>query len=315
MNYSLINTEAEYNEALTFIDRDIELYDFDLSRKMTSLEYNLYFQDTEYYLDFLYEKTRTVEDIIDYIERYGNKKIEELNKLFEDNLEVLESAIDRYIDSAAVSLKPQWDFNPLNPITDRDGSIISVLTTYSDGLTVNKNVNYNIPIKSATKTSNYISYSDNIEDLVKDGYYISDYNLDKPDEIKEDLILEIDNPDDLNYINIKPLNCEYEINLNDDKQLVISLTSKNYTKEYENFDYNNFIKSNLDSIKSLEMAYNLADTINSNQNKLADLKDSDYRNKYINEVLEQQKTRVDLLTKSNQLNTIQKGQLNGYINR
>ena len=307
MNYSLINTEAEYNEALTFIDRDIELYDFDLSRKMTSLEYNLYFQDTEYYLDFLYEKTRTVEDIIDYIERYGNKKIEELNKLFEDNLEVLESAIDRYVDSAAVSLKPQWDFNPLNPITDRDGSIISVLTTYSDGLTVNKNVNYNIPIKSATKTSNYISYSDNIEDLVKDGYYISDYNLDKPDEIKEDLILEIDNPDDLNYINIKPLNCEYEINLNDDKQLVISLTSKNYTKEYENFDYNNFIKSNLDSIKSLEMAYNLADTINSNQNKLADLKDSDYRNKYINEVLEQQKTRVDLLTKSNQLNTIQKG--------
>ena len=307
MNYSLINTEAEYNEALTFIDRDIELYDFDLSRKMTSLEYNLYFQDTEYYLDFLYEKTRTVEDIIDYIERYGNKKIEELNKLFEDNLEVLESAIDRYVDSAAVSLKPQWDFNPLNPITDRDGSVISVLTTYSDGLVVNKNINYIIPIKSATKTSNYISYSDNIEDLIKDGYYISNYNLDKPDEIKEDLILEIDNPDDLNYINIKPLNCEYEINLNDDKQLVISLTSKNYTKEYENFDYNNFIKSNLDSIKSLEMAYNLADTINSNQNKLADLKDSDYRNKYINEVLEQQKTRVDLLTKSNQLNTIQKG--------
>ena len=303
----MINTEAEYNEALTFIDRDIELYDFDLSRKMTSLEYNLYFQDTEYYLDFLYEKTRTVEDIIDYIERYGNKKIEELNKLFEDNLEVLESAIDRYVDNAAVSLKPQWDFNPLNPITDRDGSVISVLTTYSDGLVVNKNINYIIPIKSATKTSNYISYSDNIEDLVKDGYYISDYNLDKPDEIKEDLILEIDNSDDLNYIDIKPLNCEYEINLNDDKQLVISLTSKNYTKEYENFDYNNFIKSNLDSIKSLEMAYNLADTINSNQNKLADLKDSDYRNKYINKVLEQQKTRADLLTKSNQLNTIQKG--------
>lgn len=307
MNYSLINTEAEYNEALTFIDRDIELYDFDLSRKMTSLEYNLYFQDTEYYLDFLYEKTRTVEDIIDYIERYGNKKIEELNKLFEDNLEVLESAIDRYVDSAAVSLKPQWDFNPLNPITDRDGSVISVLTTYSDGLTVNKNVNYNIPIKSATKTSNYISYSDNIEDLVKDGYYISNYNLDKPDEIKEDLILEIDNPDDLNYIDIKPLNCEYEINLNDDKKLVITLISKNYVKEYENFDYNDFIKSNLDSIKSLEMAYNLTDTINSNQNKLADLKDSDYRNKYINEVLEQQKTRANLLTKSNQLNTIQKG--------
>ena len=307
MNSFLINTEAEYNEALTFIDRDIELYDFDLSRKMTSLEYNLYFQDTEYYLDFLYEKTRTVEDIIDYIERYGNKKIEELNKLFEDNLEVLESAIDRYVDNAAVSLKPQWDFNPLNPITDRDGSVISVLTTYSDGLVVNKNINYIIPIKSATKTSNYISYSDNIEDLVKDGYYISDYNLDKPDEIKEDLVLEIDNPDDLNYIDIKPLNCEYEINLNDDKQLVITLISKNYIKEYENFDYNNFIKSNLDSIKSLEMAYNLADTINSNQNKLADLKDSDYRNKYINKVLEQQKTRADLLTKSNQLNTIQKG--------
>ena len=173
----MIKTEAEYNSSLEFLNRDMELYDFDLSKKMTSEEYNLYLQDVEYYLIFLYEKTRTLEDVIDYVEWYGMKKIDALNKLFDDNLEILESAIDKYVDSDAITIKPSWTENPLTAITDRDGTILSVLKKDSKGLMVSNAKIYDIPVKSVTKTSNYNSYNDNIDSCLKDNYYISYYKF------------------------------------------------------------------------------------------------------------------------------------------
>ena len=70
----MIRTQEEYNNACNFIDSDIELYDFILSEKMNSYEYNFYLQDTEYFLDFLYEKIRTLEELCDYLDNYVETK-------------------------------------------------------------------------------------------------------------------------------------------------------------------------------------------------------------------------------------------------
>ena len=51
----MIRTQDQYENACNFIDSDIELYDFMLSERMSSYEYNLYLQDTEYFLNFLYD--------------------------------------------------------------------------------------------------------------------------------------------------------------------------------------------------------------------------------------------------------------------
>ena len=41
----MIKTQEEYINACDFIDSDMELYDFQISEKMNSYEYNLYLQD------------------------------------------------------------------------------------------------------------------------------------------------------------------------------------------------------------------------------------------------------------------------------
>ena len=56
----MIKTLAEYKSALDYINTDLEMYDFELSDKMTSYEYNLYLQDIQYYLNMLYEKYRVL---------------------------------------------------------------------------------------------------------------------------------------------------------------------------------------------------------------------------------------------------------------
>ena len=71
----MIRTATQYKEAKEFIDTNPEFYDYTLSEKMNSYEYNLYLQDTQYYFNVLYEKLRELEDIIEYLERYSKKKI------------------------------------------------------------------------------------------------------------------------------------------------------------------------------------------------------------------------------------------------
>ena len=76
----MIKTLAEYKSALDYINTDLEMYDFELSDKMTSYEYNLYLQDIQYYLNMLYEKYRVLEDLSNYLEEYSETKIDNMLK-------------------------------------------------------------------------------------------------------------------------------------------------------------------------------------------------------------------------------------------
>ena len=73
----MIRTAKQYKEAKDFIDKELELYDYALSEKMTSYEYNLYLQDTQYCFNILYEKLRVLEDLIEYLDYYKDAPIEE----------------------------------------------------------------------------------------------------------------------------------------------------------------------------------------------------------------------------------------------
>ena len=304
----MIKTDAEYNTSIEFLNRDMELYDFDLSKKMTSYEYNLYLQDTEYYLDFLYEKIRTLEDVINYVEDYAEKKIEAANKLIDDNIEILETAIDKYIDSNKITIKPEWNTNPLNAILDRDGTEIPIMKydSYS-GLSSSYIKIKDVNINSVTKTSNHVVYNDNIDSCLKDGYYISCYNLEHPDTIIEELTLDVD--DNWNCIQWENLNCNWTGEYNNAGQIVLKLTADNVNKNYENFDYKTYSDSNLNTVKTLGFDYNQILPINNNQNNLVYFKDTESKNKYMNEILKQQKLIAEQYEKSNRLNAINKGEI------
>ena len=90
----MIKTQDQYTNACSFIDSDIELYDFNLSERMSSYEYNLYLQDTEYFLNFLYEKIRTLEELCDFFDLSLANKIEKATEEIDKKISILENALD-----------------------------------------------------------------------------------------------------------------------------------------------------------------------------------------------------------------------------
>lgn len=89
----MIRTQDQYENACNFIDSDIELYDFMLSERMSSYEYNLYLQDTEYFLNFLYEKIRTLEELCDFLEVSIENKIKSATEEIDKKLSMLENSL------------------------------------------------------------------------------------------------------------------------------------------------------------------------------------------------------------------------------
>lgn len=305
----MIKTEAEYSEAVSFIDRDLELYDFDLSEKMTSLEYNLYLQDTEYYLDFLYEKIRSLEDIINYIQDYSDIKLTKIKKEIQAKEIILEDTVDKFIDAASYTYSLTWDSAPNVEVTDRDGNKISTAEINNNGYIIASGEKKNYaPVNNISKISNYNTFSDNLTTFKETNNYLTSYNLDTPDTIIEELSFDIIEPESVNYSDFEPINCTVEyLGMDDDNKFVFMLACKNVTKEYENFDFKNYTGSNLNTVSDLNMTYNTAQTVNINQNHLADIKDENNKNDYILKSLNHQSVLQSQIAKSNSISKSQKG--------
>ena len=304
----MIRTEAELKSAVDFIDEDLELYDFELSEKMTSYEYNLYLQDIEYYLDVLYEKTRTIEDLIEYLDFYSSKKINEAEELLNKNRNILESSIDKFISNKSFTYNVEWDNNAQIDIIDRNGEKIN-------GAVFNINTNNINPgfieisstePTSIIKNSNNDTYSDNIDTCLKDKIYFTSYNLDSPQIIEETLSFKIDDTSELYFENyLKGINCSVSFNgINENNEAVYKLICNSPISKAENFEYKYYIDSELDSAyKNEELIYNKAKSININQNNMANRYNKDMSNEYFKTILKYQKTIDKQKESSSILNT------------
>ena len=300
----MIRTQEEYTEALNFIDKDMELYDYDLSQKMTSYEYNLYLQDTEYYLDFLYEKTRVLEDIIEYLEYYSKLKIKQLKTEVENNEYVLNSAIDKYTNKDYITYKLSWDNSISQKILDRDGSEIPLANLKNNIISAGTDKSNYAVIKSVIRNSNLNSYSNNVNEYLNSNMYLSVYNLDSPKTIEEELIIEVMDGTNINSAEWESINCNVEfLRKIEDNKFGFKLTANTNNKTRENFNYNNFSGSNLNKLSQENYSYNSTIDINNNQNNIADKKNKQYNYQYISNVLKQQKIKNDNKAKSNKIAT------------
>lgn len=289
----IIKTQAEYQSALDYIDQDLELYDFELSKKMTSYEYNIYLQDIEYYLDILYEKTRVVEDLIDHLENYNLQKTSALITTIQERQGKLQESVDKYISRKSKAYDVTWDIGGLDSIKDRDGSELQKAVMYSgieNYLGFGSSKKSKLEIKSIVKESTEPSYSDNISTCLNDGYYITSYNLEYPTVIKETLHLELNSPENARFFHLKPINCEVEhLGTDESGRDIYVLTNNNMIKTNENFVYKNYIGSQLEATGAENsFVYNIAKDINQNQNEKINLKNSAVPIEYYNKVLNYQ---------------------------
>jgi hypothetical protein len=296
----MIRTTAEYQSAIEFIKKDIELYDYELSEKMSSLEYNLYLQDTEYFLDFLYEKSRTIEDLIEYLEFYSSEKISKLRRELERSQEVLILSVDKYLDKDFIAVSPEWETKSASKIKDRDGSDIPIAVIADDNSILNSGETSNeMKAKTIIKDSTIVANSDNISTCIKEDYYIVEYNLDKPQEITENLIIDIYDATDVNNVSFNAINCEADFYLSSDNKITAVLTANNNTKEKQNWNYNKYTNSQLNSVNITSLSFNRAKDIYSNLSARNDKIVKNSIKHYSKEVKQYQETKNKQLEKSN----------------
>lgn len=296
----MIRTTAEYQSAIEFIKKDIELYDYELSEKMSSLEYNLYLQDTEYFLDFLYEKSRTIEDLIEYLEFYSSEKISKLRRELERSQEVLILSVDKYLDKDFIAISPEWETKSASKIKDRDGSDIPIAVIADDNSILNSGETSNeMKAKTIIKDSTIVANSDNISTCIKEDYYIVEYNLDKPQKITENLIIDIYDATDVNNVSFNAINCEADFYLSSDNKITAVLTANNNTKEKQNWNYNKYTNSQLNSVNTTSLSFNRAKDIYSNLSARNDKMVKNSIKHYSKEVKRYQETKNKQLEKSN----------------
>ena len=239
----MIRTKEQFESAKMFLNSSPEFYDYTLSEKMNSHEYNLYLQDTQYYFNVLYEKLRLLEDLAEYLDWYSEKKVL-----------AAKAAIQEKENAETGSLlykRPAFSSDNQKPVYDRDGSNISSAKIEPDGtVTSNFSIIGLNNITAITKTSNADCYKDNIASFKKDGIYISEYRLDYPTVIEEILEVELENPSDFNRVQYTPINSELEyLGVFENNKVKLKLTADCMEKSKEAFIHEAFKGSNLDSIE------------------------------------------------------------------
>lgn len=282
-HFIVIRTQAEYESALEHINTDLEMYDFELSDKMTSYEYNLYLQDIQYYLNVLYEKYRVLEDLNNYLEDYSEKKINGLLDNIKENEAKLATSLDKYLSSKSRTYDVKWNISNLDTVKDRDGKELKKALLNSDNyLTFNGHKAGELKINSIVKEENISTESDNLLTCLEDGVYLTSYNVDVPQTIKETLYVDVDNIEAIDNLSLKPINCTIEYKgLSDSQKAIYEITCNSLSKVNENFEYEPYVQGNLEEIGNKSSRKRLIwTTVQEYSEKMREKKNLNNKNKF-----------------------------------
>ena len=293
----MIKTQDEYINACNFIDSDMELYDFQLSEKMSSYEYNLYLQDTEYFLDFLYEKIRVLEELCDYLDNYIDTKIEKEEKELDEKTTILEGTMTGYMANKEQIIVPEWDSSII--VTDRDGNQLKTVEIKEQKIEgAARKVNYVKPISIQTLEEN-IAYA-KTSDFVQTGQYLSEHKEVENKDIQETLRIFLPE-ESYNCIEYTPINAQIDI-INNKKQYIdLRIRPSSYTKRQDPVDYYKYKDRNMDRIRVPRHKYDALEPQIDRINQMATKQNIEQTKKYKHQVNEFQK---HILSKTQKSETI-----------
>lgn len=223
----------DYDKAMKFllesnletnVKKNIALQD----KILNSNDFNTTFQYIEESLNFLYEKSRTLENVIEYSNLYLKNEIN--NSINECKSLLLSIEEDRDLTKNNSYIKYYVPFVlGANNYTDRDNSAISNTALYDNKLTLaNTNINTyrptNISITQVAKNNNL---ENTLEDLINNNSYRTFYMFNGPqgNAIKEKITIKLDEPSKINKINMILSNAfvsELKLILEDGNEYVVS---------------------------------------------------------------------------------------------
>lgn len=187
------------------LDLDIQLQD----EIMESDKMNSSLKSIESNLNTLYEKTRYLEDIIDYAKTFLTIKIDNYISDIDSSIKSIEdlSKINKnlgYIDYNVPFIK-----NSIN-IKDRNKNYkITPCNIKNNTLTLSNNIKDTYDYSSITKKCEQVPHLNNLDTINTDGFYRSIYLEEKPINkgVVETLTVYLKEPKEVNELNLTPVNC------------------------------------------------------------------------------------------------------------
>lgn len=256
-----VEIKFDYDKAIKFllesslentVQKNIALQ----NKILNSTDFNSTFQYIEESLNFLYEKSRTLENVIEYSNLYLKNEIN--NSINECKSLLLSIEEDRDLTKNNSYIKYSVPFVlESNNYTDRDNSAISNTVLYDNKLTLaNTNINTYKPTNiSVTQVSQNNNIENTINDLINNNSYRTFYMFNGPQgtPIKEKITIKLDQPSKINKINFSLSNAlisEIKFTLEDGSEYFIDniglFKPQIVTKIDIEFSCTNYIMSQID---------------------------------------------------------------------
>lgn len=161
-------------------------------------------------LNTLYEKTRYLEDAISYCDAFLNLKIKEYNQDIQETLKHIENIRDINKNSAYIEYLCNFR-DDLSIKKDRNDTPLPNMLYKENALMLGIKTNKDVPFSNIGKASVFVPYYNNIDKIKEESYrsyYIEEKVANKG--IKETITLTLNEPTEINYINIKPVNSKIQ---------------------------------------------------------------------------------------------------------
>ena len=178
---------------------------------LESGKFNMNFTEVEATLNTLYEKTRYLEDSIQYAKTFLETKNREFGNEMQSIMKELESLLDMTKNLAYISYNVPLKQNSI-VINDRDTTFnnISPLILKDDVLTLGYSKSESHSISSIDRISNSIPYDDDFSTMDSARKYKAIYLEEKviSDGLTETFIVYFAEPVTVNILDFKPVNCK-----------------------------------------------------------------------------------------------------------
>lgn len=234
------NTKIDFKYCMDQINRNIDL---DYNEQLTYLnsnDANMAFNEIETALNTLYENTRYLEDAINYCNAFLNIKIDEYSQDIKETLKAIENIRDINKNSSYIEYICKFK-DDLSIKKDRNNTDISNALLKDSYYMLGIKKDLPISYATITKTGVNVPYSNNINNIKTENYrtyYIEEKIANKG--ITESITITLNEPSEINYINIKAINSNIEN---------MRLVYINGVEDYINYDSGIFSNSIVTQIK------------------------------------------------------------------
>lgn len=174
-----------------------------------SEDFNHTFTKIEEHLNELYEKTRMLQEIVEYAKAHIRENVNTISEECKSILDSIEISVDSLRNKNYISY-PVYFIDTNGPYRDRSNITLPRTMIQDRTITLSYNPIKDNIIQNMKRLNSLVCYKENLSDLINNKPYRVFYMIDDP--VKDGLIEEIEctlhQEEPINYLDIVPSNCE-----------------------------------------------------------------------------------------------------------